>query len=114
MPALRGDAGQAGTALTARGDGPDDDPIAPLIPDHAGAELFDDPDRLVTDDEPVTDGVLALEDVHVGPADRRQRHLEQRLSDARHGSRNLAQSDLPFALKHRCLHRRAHSRILSF
>ena len=79
-----------------------------LIPGHAGAELLDHADRLVTDDEPFLDRILALQDVDVGSADRRQRDLDERLPDARNRARNLAQLDLSLPLKHGRSHRRRH------
>ena len=72
VAALREVAGQAGVALAARRDGADEDALADLVAGHAGAELLDDADRLVADDQPGPDRVLALDDVEVGAADRRQ------------------------------------------
>ena len=53
---------------------------------HAGAELVDDADRLVADDAARRHGILALEDVDVGAADRRRGDADQGLTgpDVRH------------------------------
>ena len=77
-------ADEAGVALAARRDRADEDAVADLVADDAGTELVDDADRLVADDEPGLDRVLALQDVDVGAADRRQRDADDRLARARH------------------------------
>ena len=52
------------------------------IADDAGAERLDTPDRLVADDQACPHRVLAAQDVHVGAADRGQRHADERFADA--------------------------------
>ena len=58
-------------ALAARRDRADDDPLSDLVfVVQALAELVEDADRIVAENGPA-DRVLALDDVHVGPADGR-------------------------------------------
>ena len=87
-------AGEAGVALAARGDGPDQHPLAGLVPGHAGAELLDDAHRLMAEDQARADRVLALDDVDVGPADRRQRDPDQRLARTGPGPIHLLDVEL--------------------
>ena len=60
----------------------------------------------MADDEPFLDRIFTLQDVDIRPADRRERHLDERLSDARNRTRNHTERNLPFPLKygrsHRC------------
>ena len=107
VAALRAVAREARPALAARRDGSDDDAVARREPDDARAEGLDPPDRLVTDDEPGPDRVLALEDVHVGAADRRQRDADERLARSGLGTRDLAQLDLALLDEH-CRSHRGH------
>ena len=51
VAALAEVAGQAGAALAARRDRADEHALADLVAGHAGAELLDDADRLVADDQ---------------------------------------------------------------
>ena len=73
VPALGQVARQTGVALAARRDRPDQHPVAGLVAGDAGAELLDDADRLMPDDQARPDRVLAADDVQVGPADGGQR-----------------------------------------
>src|SRR5207248_10982000 len=61
VPALRRAARQAGAALTARRDGPDDDPLAGRVAGDAGADRLDHADGLMADDQPLAHRVLAFE-----------------------------------------------------
>ena len=79
--------GQAGVALAARGDGSDEDALTDLVAGHTGAQLLDDADGLVAERQAWADRVLALDDVDVGPADRRERDPDEGL--ARTGPRSL-------------------------
>src|SRR6185369_2233809 len=74
---------QACTALSARRDRSDEDAVALLVADHARADLLDDADRLVTDDEPWSNRIFAANDVQVGPADGRQGDAKDDLAEAR-------------------------------
>ena len=77
------DAVQAIEALAARRDRADDDALADgVVGLEPGAELLDDADRLVAEDQPGPHRILAADDVHVGAADRRRRDPDDRL--ARH------------------------------
>ena len=79
--ALRVCAVQAVEALAARGDGADDDALADLVDSlEAGAELLDDADGLVSEDEAGLDRILAADDVDVGAANRGQRDPDDRLA----------------------------------
>ncbi len=82
MAALAEVAGQAGAALAARRDCADEHTLADLVAGDAGAELVDDADRLVADDQSRSDRVLALEDVDVGAADRRRGDADDGLAGA--------------------------------
>ena len=70
-------------ALAAGGDRADEHALADLVADDAGAELVDHSDRLVPDDQARSDRVLALQDVDVRAADRRQRHADDGLAGTR-------------------------------
>ena len=79
--ALRMRAVQAIEALPARRDRADDDALADrVLAFQALAELLDDADRLVAEDQALADGVFALDDVDVGAADRRRRDPDDRFS----------------------------------
>jgi hypothetical protein len=80
-------------AAAARGDGADQHALADLVADDGGAELVDDADRLVADDPARGDRVLALEDVHVGAADRGHRHAHDRVGGPAGGHRPLLERD---------------------
>ena len=76
---LRGLAAQAGIAVAARRDGANDDPLALFVVRYGGTKLFDDADRLVPDGQAFADGILALEDVNIGAADRGRGDAHQRV-----------------------------------
>ena len=80
VAALAEVAGQAGAALAAGRDRADEDALADLVAGDADAELLDDADRLVADDQPGADRVLALDDVDVGAADGRRRDADHGLA----------------------------------
>ena len=60
VAALAEVARQAGAALAARGDRADEDALADLVAGDAGAELLDDADGLVADDQPGRTGYSPL------------------------------------------------------
>jgi hypothetical protein len=91
--------------LAAGRDGADQDAIADLVAGHAGAELRDDADRLVSDDEPRFDRILTADDVQVGAADRRRGDLDQRFAGTGAGSRNFLDADVADAMKNGSAHR---------
>ncbi len=62
--------GRRGTGR--RRDRADEHAFADLVAGHARPQLLDHADRLVADDQPGSDRVLALDDVDVGAADRRR------------------------------------------
>ena len=76
---LRGLAAQAGIAVAARRDGANDDPLTLFVVRHGGTKLFDDADRFVPDGQAFADGILALEDVNIGAADRGRGDTHQRI-----------------------------------
>src|SRR5690606_15023980 len=92
---LRMKAGERRVALPARRDGAGDDALALAIAAHGRPELLDDADGLVTDDETALDRVLALEDVHVGAANRRRRDPQQRVRRPDVGDRLLVENASP-------------------
>ena len=83
VAALREVPGEAGVALAARGDRADEHALADLVAGDPGAELLDHADRLMAEDQARTDRVLALDDVDVRAADRRERHPDQGLARTR-------------------------------
>ena len=66
-------------AAAARGDGADEHAVAGLVADDGGPELVDHADRLVADDPAGLHRILAAQDVHVGAADGRHRHADDRI-----------------------------------
>src|SRR3954468_5411488 len=81
-------------ALAARRDRPDDDALADRVfVAEPAAEFLDDADRLVAEHEARLDRVLAANDVHVGPADRRGRDANHGLSPSRRRLRHLLDGD---------------------
>ena len=79
--ALRVGAVQAVEALAARRNRADDDPLADLVLSfEPGAELLDDADRLVAEDESRPDRILAADDVDVRSADGRRGDANHRLA----------------------------------
>jgi len=62
---------------------------------HRRAELFDHTDRLVTDRQTPLDGVLALQDVNVRPADGRRRDADERVERSHVRDRFFGQGDPP-------------------
>ena len=77
----------------------DEDALTDLVAGDARAELVDDADRLVADDQPRADRVLALEDVDVGAADRRRRDANDGLADAGARSRDRLDADVAGAVE---------------
>jgi hypothetical protein len=73
--------GEAGAALTAGRYGSDQHSVADLEPFDTEPELFDDAHRLVSDDQTGPDRIFASNDVQIRPADRRQGHSQNRLTD---------------------------------
>jgi hypothetical protein len=70
----------------------------------AGAELVDDAHRLVADDEPGTDRILALDDVDVGPADGRRGDPHDGLPDAGVRAGYRLDADVVGSVEHRRPH----------
>lgn len=54
--------------MPARRDRPDEHAITDFVPGDAGAELRDDADRLMPDDQPRPDRILTFDDMQVRPA----------------------------------------------
>ncbi|KAL6048734.1 hypothetical protein QOT17_020891 [Balamuthia mandrillaris] len=109
--ALRGMVGQAAEALPAGRDGAHNHPLPHLVSSaglpllEARAELGDHPHGLVADGQPSLHGVLALEDVHVRPADGRGGDLDEGLAGAGPGDGLLLEEDAVGPLEDRRLHR---------
>ena len=100
MAALREVAGQAGVALAAGRDCPDEDALADVVADDARTQLLDDADGLVAEDQSRLDRVLALDDVDVGPADRRQGDPDDRLAGTRPRPLDLLYFELVGRVEH--------------
>src|SRR5689334_17378598 len=82
IPALREVSREACRALTAGCDRTYEDSITDVEPSHAGSELFDHTNGLVTDDEARSHRVLPAYDVDVGAANGRQRDAYDRVTNA--------------------------------
>jgi hypothetical protein len=80
-------AGQAGAALTAGGNGPDDDALPDVVAGHSRPEFRDDTHGLMSDGESGCHRVLAFEDVHVGAADGRGGYAHERIARPYPGNR---------------------------
>src|ERR671921_590026 len=78
-PVLRMAAAQASLAVPARRDRARDDLLPLAVAPHSRAKLFDDADWLVADGQPAGYGILALEDVDVGAADRGGGDADERI-----------------------------------
>ena len=79
--------------------------IADFEAGDAATERFDLSDGLVADDESRLHRVLSLENVHVRPADGRERDLQQSLPGTGYRLRYLSELDLPFLDENGGLHR---------
>lgn len=104
MPALRVMGGETGIALPARRDRPDQHAIIDVVPGDAGAELRDDADRLMADDQPRPDRILTFDDMQVRPADGGRRDPDQRLARPGMRPRNVFHADVARAMEHRGAH----------
>ena len=104
VPALGVMAGQTGIALPARRDRAYEHAIANVVPGDAGAELRDDADRLMPDDQPRPDRVLPFDDMQVRPANRGRRDPDQRLARPGMWPRNVFHADVARAMEHRGAH----------
>ena len=60
-----------------------------LVAGHAGAKCGDDADRLVADDATGSDRIFTLQNMYVGPTDRRRRDAKERVRRADLGNRPL-------------------------
>ena len=69
------------------------------------AERVDDADRLVAEHQARSHGVLALDDVHVGPADRRRRDADDGLAGPGYRLRPLDHAEPPWLEERHCRHR---------
>ena len=105
VAALAEVAGQAGAALAARGDRRDEDALTDFVAGDARAELVDDADRLVADDQARADRILALEDVDVGAADRGRRDADDGLADPGSRTRHGLDADVAGAVEDGRAHR---------
>ena len=92
-------------ALPAGRDGADDHALADVILRlEPLAQLVDDANRLVSEDQAVADGILALDDVDVGAADRRGRDADDRLSRSRDRLGTLLDGQPALTAECNCLH----------
>ena len=80
--------------LAAWGDRADEHALTDLVAGHARAELFDDADRLVAQDEAGANRVFALDDVDIGPTDGRERDPDQGLTGSRARPVNVLDAEL--------------------
>ena len=90
---LRGRAVLRGVGVEVGADGAGNDALAFRVALHGAAELFNHADRLVANRQPLGYRVLALEDVHVGAANRRRGDADQRVVGANIGYRLVGQLD---------------------
>ena len=104
--ALRVAAVQAVEALPAWRDRADHDPLADVVfGADPLAERVDDADRLVAEHQARSHGVLALDDVHVGPADRRRGDADDGLAGPGYRLRPLDHAEPPWLEERHCSHR---------
>src|SRR5438046_2402435 len=93
MSTLRLMARETRQALATRRDGADQNPIADLISTDPRAELVDDADCFVSDDESRANWILSLDDVEIGSADGGHRNFDDRLADSRMGARDFLNAE---------------------
>src|SRR5437667_2330791 len=79
-PALRPVSAEARVALSARRNGADQYAIAHCVAGNAVSNFVDYADRLVTDDQAVSDGILALQDMKICATDGSERDPDNRFS----------------------------------
>ena len=92
-PSCAAEPAEAGVGPARGGDRPGDDALALGVAADGGTELFDDADGFVTDGQALGDGILTLEDVDVGAADRRGRDADQRVHRADIGDGLVLEND---------------------
>jgi len=93
-------------ALATRRNGADEDSIPNLVADQAGSELGNDTNRLVAHDQARLDRILALQDVHVSTADRRQRDSDHGLARTGRWSRDFVDTNIARPVEDCGTHRR--------
>ena len=103
--ALRVNAVQAIEALAARRDGADDDALADrVVLVQTAPELVDHADRFVAEYQSLFHRVLALDDVHVRPANGRGSDADNRLASLRSGTGNILHPQVTDPMKYNRLH----------
>src|SRR5581483_1303064 len=102
--ALRQRTSQAEPALTARGNGTDKHAVARLITGNPSPQLLDHPDGFVSKDEAGSDGILAVQNVHIGSAYGGQSDTNECFAEARLRHGNGFHCDLLRAAKHQGAH----------
>src|SRR5262249_50118345 len=104
--ALRMDAVQAIETLAARCDGAGDDPLPDVIEVlEPCAELLNDTDRFVPDDEARPYGVLAAHDMDISATNRRRRDAEHGFAGFGRWFRHFFNRDVVFASEDHGFHR---------
>ena len=95
---------QTGMALSAWSNGTDDNPLSDGITRYTGPERRDHADGFVSYDAARGNGVLPLQNVNVGSADRGRGHLDQCVTgtNTRYGS--FVKNDPARFDKYRCFH----------
>ena len=95
---------KARMALPTGGDGAGNDALPDLVTGDGAAQLFDDADGFVTNDQARSHRILTLENMDIGTADRRGGNAEQGVCrpDVRNGA--LLEFDLTGFDEHGCAH----------
>src|SRR6185369_626322 len=91
-------------ALTTRSDGSDEHAITDVVTRNSVAELFDDADRLVTNDQTRSNWILASDDVQVCAANSRERYADDGFARAGAWFWDLLNTNLVLCMKNVCLH----------
>ena len=99
VAALRVLAREAGAALPAGRDGPDQHAVADVVAGDARAEFLDDAHRFMADDEPRLHRILAAHDMEIGAADRGGSDAQDRLAGTRGGLGHGIDADVIHAVK---------------
>src|SRR5208282_2481178 len=95
---------QAASTLATRCNGTDQDAFADSVPSDSVAQFVNYPDRFVSNDKAGTHFVLALHNVNVSSANRRQGDSNDGVSDACSGNRYVFNCNLVWAVKHKRPH----------
>src|SRR6185369_6259551 len=95
---------EASPALSARCNRSHQHAVADVVSGNSFAELFNNANRLVTDDQAGLNRIFAPNDMHIGSAIRSERHANDSLAGAGAWFFYLFDSNVVFGMKNICLH----------